>query len=67
MRAAPILRLAGLSLALLLTACSAFLGPGVSVSRSDGQTAPVVAESSDDQEDDLIGLDHGPGKPADAR
>ena len=44
--------IAAASLVVLVAACSSF-GPGVSVSRTEGQNVPVA--QSDDPEEDAIG------------
>lgn len=50
----------GAALLVLLAACSSFMGdPGVAVSHTEGQGAPVVA-SPDDNEDDAIGAREHP-------
>ncbi len=55
-----LLRIAGsLSLALLLASCAGVMGPGVQVTTTDGQMAPIVSDTAD-ASDDTLGARQAP-------
>ncbi|HEX4297598.1 MAG TPA: metalloprotease, partial [Devosia sp.] len=52
-------RLGAMLLTLLLLGCSSVLGPGVAVTTTDGQMAPLVSDTGA-PEDDIIGAREAP-------
>ena len=52
-------RLAVIGLLALLAGCSSVLGPGVAVTQTNGQMAPLVSETGE-PDDDIIGARENP-------